>query len=78
MLEEKIYKFGSAVLDELLLHRNVDKNVKISIEDAAILRDMIIHVGPQTILTFDENEIAEFYRIWALNQQGNQTRRQKP
>ena len=66
-IEEKIYKFGIAVLDELLLHRNEDKNVNVSIEDAAILSDMIIHVGPHTILTFDENEIADFYRIWERN-----------
>jgi len=66
-MDEKIYKFGMAVLDELLLHRNDNKKVNVSIEDAAILSDMIIHVGPHAILTFDENEIAEFYRRWERN-----------
>ena len=64
-IEEKIYKFGLAVLDELLLHRNVSKNVNVSIEDSTILSHMIIHVGPHGILTFDENEIVNFYREWA-------------
>lgn len=64
-IEEKIYKLGLAVLDELLLHRNISKNVNVSIEDATILNDMILLVGPHGIFTLDENEIADFYREWA-------------
>jgi len=66
-IEDKIYKFGLAVLDELLLHRNISKNVNVSLEDAAILSDMIVHVGPHGIFTFDENDIVAFYLEWARN-----------
>ena len=63
-IEEKIYRFGLAVLDELLLHRNTSKEVVLSIEDADILSDLIVHVGPHGILTFVEEDIASFYREW--------------
>ena len=71
-IEEKIYRFGLAVLDELLLHRNTSKEVVISIEDAEILSDLIIimHVGPHGILTFDEEDIASFYREWRKRKWG--------
>lgn len=66
-IEDKIYKLGLMALDELLLHRNSTKETIISITDAAILSDMIVYVGPHGIFTFDEAEIAEFYRSgkWA-------------
>ena len=63
-IEDKIYKLGLIALDELLLHRNTSKHIKITIEDAAILSDMIVHVGPHTVFTFDETEIKEFYQVW--------------
>jgi hypothetical protein len=64
-MEEKIYKLGLSVMDELLLHRNVSKEVTVSIEDASVLSDMTVHVGSHGIFAFDEKEIAEFYNIWA-------------
>lgn len=64
-IEDKIYKLGLIALDELLLHRNTSKETKISIEDAAILSDMIVHVGPRVIFTFDEAEIIKFYQVWS-------------
>lgn len=63
-IEDKIYKLGLMALDELLLHRNSSKETTISIEDASILSDMIVHVGPHAIFTFDESEIKEFYQVW--------------
>jgi hydrogenase maturation factor len=63
-IEDKIYKLGLMALDELLLHRNVSKETKITIEDASILSDIIVHVGPHAIFTFDETEIKEFYQAW--------------
>ncbi|MEA1957579.1 MAG: hypothetical protein U9N01_04410 [Euryarchaeota archaeon] len=63
-IKEKIYQLGMAAMDEMLLHRNVSKNTELSIEDSAILRNMIVHVGPHAIFTFDEAEIEEFYRLW--------------
>ena len=52
-------------LDELLLHRNSSKITEVSIEDASILSDMIVHVNPHAIFTFSEEEITEFYQhIW--------------
>lgn len=64
-IEDKIYRLGLMAMDELLLHRNVSKKTEITIEDASILSGMIVHVGPHAIFTFDEEEIAEFYRVWA-------------
>jgi hypothetical protein len=63
-IEDKIYKLGLMALDELLLHRNVSKETTITIEDGAILSDIIVHVGPHAIFTFDETEIKEFYQVW--------------
>jgi len=68
-IEEKIYKLGLAVLDELLLHRNVSKRVEVDLTEAAILSDMIVYVTPHAIFAFDESEIAEFYRVWAKEQE---------
>jgi aminoglycoside N3'-acetyltransferase len=67
-INDKIYKLGLMVLDELLLHSNVSKETKITIEDATILSDMIVHVGPHGIFTLSEKEIDEFYREWARRQ----------
>lgn len=64
-IEEKIYKLGMSVLDEVLLHRNISKSVTVSIEDSDALSDMIVHVVPHAIFTFDEAEIADFYRVWS-------------
>jgi hypothetical protein len=64
-IEDKIYKLGLVVLDELLLHRNSSKIVEVTIEDAAVLSNMIVHVNPHAIFTFDEPEIKDFYRVWA-------------
>lgn len=64
-IEEKIYRLGLEVMDELLLHRNVSKEITVSIEDASILSDIIVHNGPHGVFTFNEEEIAGFYRIWA-------------
>jgi hypothetical protein len=64
-IEEKIYKLGMDVLNELLLHRNISKVITISIEDSKALSDMIVYIVPHTIFTFDETEIADFYRVWA-------------
>lgn len=75
-IEDKIYKLGLATLDELLLHRNISKEVIITIEDASILHDMIVHVNSHVIFTFDETEIASFYRIWAeYARRGNRIKR---
>ena len=64
-IEDKIYKLGLAALDELLLHRNISKETTIRIEDASILRDMIVYVDAYAIFTFDETEIRDFYNILA-------------
>ena len=64
-IKEKIYKLGLATLDELLLHSNTSKSVEVSITDAAILSDKIVYVTPHAIFTFNESEIAAFYRVWA-------------
>jgi hypothetical protein len=64
-IEDKIYKLGPAALDELLLHRNISKETIIRIEDASILRDMIVYVDAHAIFTFDETEIRDFYNILA-------------
>jgi hypothetical protein len=63
-IEDKIFRLGLLALDELLLHRNSSKKMEITIEDAKILSDMIIHVGPHPIFTFDEEEILDFYHVW--------------
>ena len=63
-IEDKIYLLGMAVLDELLLHRNISKKTEITLEDASILNNMIVHVDPHLIFTFSEFEIGEFYRAW--------------
>lgn len=63
-IKDKIYRLGMVALDELLLHRNVSKKTELAIEDVAILSDMIVHVGPHAIFTFNEAEIEEFYREW--------------
>lgn len=64
-IEEKIYKLGINVLDELLLHRNISKSITVSIEDSNGLRNMTVHVEPHVIFTFNESEIADFYQIWS-------------
>jgi aminoglycoside N3'-acetyltransferase len=61
-IEDKIYKLGLRTMDELLLHRNVSKQTEITLEDASVLSDFIVHVGPHAIFTFSEEEIEEFYR----------------
>jgi hypothetical protein len=63
-IEDKIYKLGLMALDELLLHCNSSKEMKITIEDASILNNMIVHVGPHAIFTFSEEEMTEFYQKW--------------
>jgi len=63
-IKDKIYKLGLAALDELLLHRNSSKKVELTITEAGILSEMIVNVDPHTIFTFDEDEIADFYREW--------------
>lgn len=64
-IEDKIYRLGMAALDELLLHRNVSKKTELTLEDASILSDMIVHVGgPHAVFTFDEAEIEAFYWVW--------------
>ena len=64
-IEDKIYKLGLMVMDELLLHRNSSKMTEVSIEDASILSDMIVHVNPHAIFTLSEEEIATFYNnVW--------------
>lgn len=73
-IEDKIYKLGLMALDELLLHRNSSKETEITIEDASILSDMIVHVGPHGIFAFDESEITEFYQVWETDYQ----KRKKP
>lgn len=52
---------GLMALDKLLLHKNTSKHIEISIEDAGILSDMIVHLGPHAIFTFAEEEIDEFF-----------------
>lgn len=61
-IEDKIYMLGLMALDELLLHRNSSKHTEITIEDAEILSDMIVHVNPHAIFTFTEEEIVNFDR----------------
>lgn len=68
-LDEKIYKLGFKLLDELLLHRNTSKSVDITLEDGRALAEFIIHVGPHTIITFSEAEIVAFYKCWAQRSQ---------
>ena len=67
-IEDKIFKLGLRALDELLLHRNASKETKISLEDASALSNFIVHVGPHGIITLNEEEIKEFYRVWVENQ----------
>jgi len=69
-IEERIYKLGLAALDELLLHRNISKKVDITLEDAAILSDLIVHAGPRAIFAFSEDKIAAFYRVWVKEHTG--------
>lgn len=76
-IEEKIYQLGLDVLDELLLHRNISKRTEITLEDASVLVDMIVHVGPHGIFTFDESEIADFYHVWAEAKMHNMHRKEK-
>ena len=61
-IEDKIYRLGLMALDELLLHRNTSKYIDISLEDASILSEFIVHVGPHGIFTFSEEEIELFYK----------------
>ena len=61
-IEDKIYKLGLATLDELLLHRNISKEVILTIEDASVLSDMIVHIDAHAIFTFSEREIRDFYQ----------------
>ena len=64
-INDKIYRLGLMVMDELLLHRNSSKITEVSIEDASILADMIVHVSPHVIFTFSEAEITDFYQnLW--------------
>ena len=63
-IEDKIYKLGLATLDELLLHRNISKEVILTIEDAAVLSDMIVHIDAHAIFTFSEREIRDFYQAF--------------
>jgi hypothetical protein len=70
-LDEKIYLLGLMVLDELLLHRNSSKITEVTIEDAVILAEMIVHVNPHAIFTFSEFEIIEFYREMWIRKGGN-------
>lgn len=65
-VNDKIYKLGLYTLDELLLHRNSSKKTIISIDDASILSDLIVHVGPHGMFTFSEDDITAFYRVWAV------------
>jgi hypothetical protein len=67
-IEDKIYKLGLMALDELLLHRNISKETEISLEDASILSEFIVHVGPHGVFTLNEEEIGDFYREWAKRQ----------
>ena len=60
-IKDKIYRLGLMGLDELLLHRNTSKEIVITLEDASILSDFIVHVGPHGIFTFSEDEIELFY-----------------
>ena len=61
-IEDKIYKLGLATLDELLLHRNISKEVILTIDDASVLSDMIVHIDAHAIFTFSEREIRDFYQ----------------
>ena len=66
-IEDKIYRLGLMALDELLLHRNTSKYIDISLDDASILSDFIVLVGPHAIFAFDESEIKEFYNtMWVI------------
>ena len=66
-LNNKIFVLGLIAMDELLLHRNVSKATEITIEDASILSDMIVHVGPHAIFTFSEKDITDYYQnMWTL------------
>lgn len=76
-IKEKIYLLGLSALDELLLHRNISKRIEITLEDASILVDMIVYVGPHGILTFDESEIADFYQVWAEAKMHSMHRKEK-
>jgi hypothetical protein len=67
-IKDKIYKLGFMALDELLLHRNTSKKIEVSIEDARILSDLILHPSPHSVIAFDEKEIQEFYKLWAQNE----------
>jgi len=65
-IEEKINKLGRAVLDELLQHRNISLSVEVRLEDTMFLDKLIVCISPNlAILSFDESEIADFYRLWA-------------
>ena len=60
-IKDKIYRLGLIALEELLLHRNVSKEIAITLEDGSALSDFIVHVGPHGIFTFSEEEIELFY-----------------
>ena len=66
--KEKIYIFGLAVLDELLQQRNVSKRIKLKIEESRVLSDMIHLILPHVVISFSEQEIVEFYQMWAKEQ----------
>ena len=60
-IKDKIYRLGLMEFDDLLLHRNTSKEILITLEDASILSDFIVHVGPYGIFTFSEDEMELFY-----------------
>jgi len=69
ILEDKIYKLGLETMNELLLHRNTTKKTEITLTEAGILSEMIVSVGGYPLfISFKENDIADFYRIWEKEQ----------
>ena len=60
-IKDKIYRLGLMALDELLLHRNTSKEIVITLEEASILSDFIVHIGQYGIFTFREEEMELFY-----------------
>jgi len=68
-IEEKIRKLGLAVLDEVLLHRNISHSIELRLEDTMFLDGLVIRISPNlALLPLSESEIAEFYRVWAKEQ----------
>jgi len=69
-IEEKIHKLGLGVLDELLQSRNIAHSVEVRLEDTLLSDKLIIRISPHlAILSLSESEIAEFYRVWAKEQE---------